>query len=862
MATKESRNQRFAASNREVRHAHLAGCIMMALAGLQAGSAQAAPEPSPAPQQVEFSAAFLGSTAKTIDIARYEKGNPMLPGTHRVDLYVNDRLVSRERLNFIADGDGGSAIPCIDRARLVLMGVDVNKLEADGVSLEGECLDIAQLIPDATVNADASELRLDVSIPQVAMARNPRGYVDPSLWERGVNAFTLGYNVNASQLSGSSYDRRNAYVGFEAGLNVGGWRIRNQSNYRWLEGEGDNFQNISTYAQHDIDRLQSQLTIGDTFTSGQVFESIGVRGVSLATDDRMRPDTMNGFAPTVRGVAESNARVVIRQAGFVIYETQVAPGNFEIDDLNPTGFGGDLEVTVMEADGRERTFKVPFAAVPNLLRPGVSRYAVTAGEVRNGQFNASAPAFVEATYQRGVNNMLTAYTGVQATTNSDLHRSAVVGAGFNTSLGAISLDVTGSQTQLSNDAGKQSGYSARATYSKSIPQTNTDFALAAYRYSSEGYRSLIDAANMDDMARTSGLTPEELARTAERSRFQVTVSQNLGERAGQLYVSGSRNAYWSKLSNATSYNIGYNNRFRNVSYGVSASRSMGSDGRTDDTLYLSLSVPLGSTTASRRAPTLSLQGSHGPEGNGALGSVDGTFGDRDQYRYGVNGRVGGGANSAAVSAGWQAAYATLGASYTQDSNSQRQSAVSASGALVVHPGGVTFAPQLAETVGIIEAKGASGARLSSNKAVKIDSRGYAVTTALSPYRMNDVVLDPKGTSANVELMESRLQIAPRAGAVVPVKFKTNTGMAYLLQLSNADGEPVPFAAEVVDSQGNNVGYVGQGGQTLVRLSEEIDGPLFAQWGDGDGKCSIEWTSTESSTADQSLQAIPATCSNS
>jgi outer membrane usher protein len=108
-------------------------------------------------------------------------------------------------------------------------------------------------------------------------------------------------------------------------------------------------------------------------------------------------------------------------------------------------------------------------------------------------------------------------------------------------------------------------------------------------------------------------------------------------------------------------------------------------------------------------------------------------------------------------------------------------------------------------------------------------------------------------------MESRLQIAPRAGAVVPVKFKTNTGMAYLLQLSHAGGEPVPFAAEVVDSQGKNVGYVGQGGQTLVRLSDEMDGNLFAQWGDGAGKCSIEWMSTESTTADQSLQAIPATC---
>ncbi|KYF17681.1 hypothetical protein AIZ04_25550, partial [Salmonella enterica subsp. enterica serovar Typhimurium] len=78
--------------------------------------------------------------------------------------------------------------------------------------------------------------------------------------------------------------------------------------------------------------------------SGELFDSTQFRGVQLASDDRMLPDSERGFAPVVRGVANSNAKVRISQNGLTIYETTVAPGAFEIDDLYPTGYGGDLIV--------------------------------------------------------------------------------------------------------------------------------------------------------------------------------------------------------------------------------------------------------------------------------------------------------------------------------------------------------------------------------------------------------------------------------------------------------------------------------------------------------------------------------------
>ncbi|WP_312828029.1 fimbria/pilus outer membrane usher protein, partial [Escherichia coli] len=88
--------------------------------------------------------------------------------------------------------------------------------------------------------------------------------------------------------------------------------------------------------------------------------------------------------------------IEVRQNQQLIYSSTVSPGSFVIDDLYPTGYGGDLEVSVIEADGRRREFKVPFGSVPQMLREGVSRYSLTAGQVRN-KLLADEPWLVQGT---------------------------------------------------------------------------------------------------------------------------------------------------------------------------------------------------------------------------------------------------------------------------------------------------------------------------------------------------------------------------------------------------------------------------------------------------------------------------------
>lgn len=109
-------------------------------------------------------------------------------------------------------------------------------------------------------------------------------------------------------------------------MNLGAWRLRNVSSMQY-DQQRRHWDTQSTWLQRDVRSLKSLLRIGDTYTTGDVFDSIPFRGVQLMSDDEMLPDSQRGFAPTIRGVAHSNAKVTVSQHGYVIYETFVSPGH-------------------------------------------------------------------------------------------------------------------------------------------------------------------------------------------------------------------------------------------------------------------------------------------------------------------------------------------------------------------------------------------------------------------------------------------------------------------------------------------------------------------------------------------------------
>lgn len=783
--------------------------------------------------RVEFDTIFLRTDpGQGVDVSRFERGNPVPPGVHVVDVYMNDLRVARKDVRFAAASGQASAQACLSRQLLESLGVDLS--QANGAwkaERDGECIDLESMIPGAAVDFDYSEQKLMLSVPQLYLRRSARGYVSPELWQDGVTAGFVSYNANSYRTSGSGPSSTFNYLGLNAGVNLGGWRLRHQSSVQQSSGQSSRFDNVATYLQHDVTALKSQFTAGDGYTTGDVFDSVQFRGVQLASDDRMLPDSLRGYAPVVRGTADTNARVTIRQNNQVIYETTVSPGPFEIRDLYATGFGGNLDVTVTEAGGQSKTFTVPFAAVTQSLRQGATRYSLTAGQLRNIGAT-SRPNFGQFTLQRGLTNLVTAYGGGIA---SDGYMAANVGAALNTEFGAISADVTGARTQLPGQGSLQ-GTSWRLGYSKFIDPTGTNIAIAAYRYSTADYMSLTDAAWARDLA-ARGQDMGTLYR--QKNRFQLTVNQNF-RNSGSVFVSASAQQYWNRGGSDTFYQAGYTNGFKYGTYSLSAGRTRSADGSMSNQFMLSTIIPLG---RSAHSPLLSTNLSRTGSNTQVQTSLSGVAGEENQYSYNAYGAHSGGEGRSSSRAGasgtYRAPFAQLSASASSGSGSNQVSA-GVSGSIVVHPGGVTLSQTVGDTFGIVEAPGAQGASVLNAAGVKVNGQGYAVVPYLNPYGMNTVNIDPKGTSTDVEFQSTSEQVVPRLGSVVMLKYKMVSGRAALIRAPQSDDSPLPFGADVFDGDGRAVGVVAQDSQIFARGLQD-QGALFVKWGrDASEQCRIDY----------------------
>ncbi|MBP0592724.1 fimbrial biogenesis outer membrane usher protein [Paraburkholderia sp. LEh10] len=809
--------------------------VVLSVFAITSMSPACAAEQGDAPK---FDTTFLQIDTQRVDIARLARGNIVTPGDYSVDISVNGNHVARDTVRFVATREGENARACLTRKMLETFGLDFATLprnEAQRPSKESAdaCVDVSTLIPEATVDFDFTEQKLSISIPQKFMRNMARGYVSPELWDKGVNAGFLSYNANVYQTNAGNMHSVQEYLGLNAGVNIGSWHFRHQSSTTAATGQPTQFDNIATYVQHDITKLRAQATLGDAQTTGDMFDSVSFRGAQIATDDRMLPESLRGYAPVVRGTAESNARVTVRQNGQVIYETNVSPGPFEIRDLYATGYGGNLDVTVTEADGRTKSFTVPYAAVAQSLRPGTTRFAFTAGQLRDDSLQTK-PVFGQITMQRGLTNLVTIYGGGIA---SNGYIAADLGAAFNTKYGALAADVTTARTQIPGSETQQ-GQSLHIGYSKFIDLTDTNIALGAYRYSTAGYLGFDDAARVRDVALHDG---DVNAAAHERGRLQLTVNQNL-KNGSSVFATVSSQHYWNRPSHDVFYQLGYSNGFRFGTYSVTAGRTRSSDGTLSNEIMVSTTIPLGHT---QHAPMLTTNLSAGTGASGMQSSISGTAGENNQYSYNAYGSASKSSSAdvdanGGVSGNWRAPYAQVTASASGGAHSS-QVAAGVSGSVVAHPGGVTFSQTVGDTFGIVEAKGAAGASVSSATGVKVDSHGYAVVPFLTPYGMNTVDIDPKGSSTGVEFESTSEHVAPRLGSVVMLKYKTETGRAALIRAPQLSGEALPFGAEVTDGNGHNVGVVAQDSRIFARGLEE-SGTLVVKLGEQDGNvCRVQYS---------------------
>jgi len=823
------------------------------------------------PQQLagsSFNEEFLGigGDQPHADLSLFSFGNRVLAGKYMVDVSLNERGAGQTEIRFATKEGKNDAEPCLTRGMLDAWGVNVAVFPDLANAADETCIELTTVIPDAAVTYDAGKQRLFVSIPQAALKRSARGAVGPEKWDKGITAAMLDYQVNFARYSGDKYrndtnpfatpqnafdgnpfaerdktlQRNSLFAGLRAGFNYGDWRFRHFSTYnRGIDGKS-RWQGISTYMQRDLASINGRLLIGDGNTPGNFFDSLPFRGVQLSSDDAMLPDSQQGYAPTIRGVAQTNARVTVRQNGYVVYSTFVAPGAFVIDDLYPTSSSGDLEVTVVEADGRQTRYTQAFSAVPTLLREDTWRYSATVGKYRNSyeggsvlgiRSSLSQPAFMQATLARGLGNELSLYGGVLM---ANMYQSLLVGMGKNLrDFGAVSVDLSSARTTDRTPVSGQKTYggqSVRFLYSKSFLDLGTNFRVAGYRYSTSGYRTFQEAVQMQD------LRPFE-SFNSRRNEVRFEVSQQIKD-WGSVFASARQQSYWGTGAKDRLVQLGYSGNYKQFGYSVFYNHTTSLNRASVRQVMFTLSIPLGDTRASAMYSV--NRDSAGRVNQQA--SVYGSAFDDSRLTYNVTAstanREGGSSGSASGSYLSQIGRFDIGHSRGRGYG---QSTFGMSGGMLIHSGGVTLSQPLGETVALVQAPKASGVGFESQPGVATDWAGNAVIPNLSPYRLNRLAIRTDQLGDTVEVKNAATEAVPTRGAVVVAKFETSVGFRLLMVLTDAKGRVLPMGSKIENEASQEVGIVGPDGQAFVTGAAD-SGRLTVRWGhDATDQCVVPYS---------------------
>ncbi|EDZ1186564.1 fimbrial biogenesis usher protein [Salmonella enterica] len=807
-----------------------------------------------------FNPAFLSDDPSAVaDLSTFSR-NAQAAGMYRVDVYLNNTFFATKDVSFQAVKTTGQSAPtddsglhaCLTPEMLKNMGVNTRAFPLLATSAAGNCPDLASAIPAARTRFDFAQQRLDISIPQAAMITRARGYILPQYWDEGINALLLNYTFTGANSRDRSADggAENSYfLGLNSGLNLGAWRLRDYSTWNTnssYQNSDSDWQHISTYLERDVPFLQGELTAGDSYTSSALFDSLPFRGLQLASDDNMLPDSMKGFAPTIHGIAKSNAQVTIWQNGYIINQRYMPPGAFTINDLYPTAASGDLTVEVKESDGAINRYNVPYSAVPILQREGGLKYAATVAEYRGDGNQKEKVKFGQATLIWGLAHGFTVYGGTQL---SSKYHALAIGSGANLGdWGAVSLDVTQAISTLADNNAYQ-GKSLRFLYAKSLAQTGTNLQLLGYRYSTSGFYTLDDTAwkqmsgyDNDERTDPDESTPEwadyyNLYYT-RRGKVQLDINQQLGG-MGSLFITGSQQSYWHTDEKDSLLQVGYSDTLAGIAWSVSYNNNKSAgDSERDKIFALNISVPLSQwlqhddEVTRRHNVYATLSTSTDKQRNVTQNAgLNGTLLDENNLSYNIqqgyqNHGVG---ESGSASLEFDGAKGNANIGYNvSDNGDYQQVNYGLSGGLVAHAHGLTLSQPLGNTNILVAAPGAANVGVVDQPGIHTDTRGYAVVPYAVTYRQNRMALDVNAMADDVDIDDAVTRVVPTEGALVLARFKARVGARALLTLDHY-GKPVPFGATVTVNDRHTEAIVDEAGEVyLSGLSAQ--GILYARWG--------------------------------
>lgn len=766
-------------------------------------------------KRISFDAHFLHG--QKVDLTVFERSNPVTAGDYQVSIFVNDQPRGRFLISFVspANQPQGYAQPCFTFATLQQLGIKVELAGESDDFIKG-CHILERWIPHSRTFYESGDFILQLTVAQKYFRAQAAGDIAPERWEQGSNVAFADYNFDGySQRTSSSTKSRAVQqktLSFSSllGINLEGWRLRYRQISRKLQNTSWRYHGQSAYAEHDLTALKSQFRIGETWSSGEIFDSVTFRGAQLRSDHRMLSSALRSYTPRFSGIAETNAKVTLWQQGQLIQQTSVPAGPFDIDSPSVGGYGGDYTMVIDEADGRKRVFIIPNSAPPLILNKSVVKYEVDIGKINQTPLTRS-PYFIQANLFYGLTENYTLYSGTQLANH---YKGIALGNAVNTPLGGVALTGNFSENKRIKRNKTKKGSRINLSYSKYLRDTQTSINASMERMLSGNYQALTQL-NEDQGKFGYGIYP------VIKQRLSLSIGQPITE-SFSVNLTASTYRYENRRA-SYHYSLSMNKKFTSFSLGAVLSRSQTSQGENDNSVMLSLNIPFG--TGSEKQPFFdSLYTTYTRDNNGTTNlqnTMNGHYGDENTLVYGI------GINSEKVrqqkiNNGIQAniAYNSSQGQYSTSFSRNRghqQSSLSANGSVVVHSGGIVAGRQLGNNpFAIIHVPGAQGAKIINGQGARINRHGYGILPSLTPYQENRIAVNPEGLPLTVSIEENEATVIPRMGAALKVKMKTQTGVPILLKIRNRQQKVLAMMSQLFTEHSPHLALVSQAGRAFIQ----------------------------------------------
>lgn len=748
--------------------------------------------------------------SRDVDLSLFNQGATFPAGDYLMSVYVNGDFLTRRTLHFVQRTPDSDPVPCLslaDRQALGIVWPDVS--------------DATCLMPDKKKHflwkTDMSTMRLNLTLPQLYLRQDGHFKTPWQSWQEGTSALLLNYNYNYSENQSSENTNNSQYLGLEGGLNLLGWRLRNQSTWSKQEKRAGSLQPLRTYVQKDYHYLQGgELSAGQMWSDGSLFGSVPLKGVMLSSKDDMLKSDFRSYTPTVQGVVNSqSATVTVTKNGRTVYQTTLPAGPFSLRGIMNNG-GGDYLVQIRESDGSVRTYTQSADSLPELQTKGRLKYSLASGnsdmnDVENQYFNQTALYY-------GLTDNLTLYGG---TLLSSGYSAYSLGTGWQADLlGAISTDVTLSSATGLPDNQSMSGHSVRASWIRNFDATATSFGLFAYRYSSEsylGFEDYLHARQQDENI------------LHKKSQLNLSLVQSLGE-YGNLSISGSQNNYWSGEKSNIGMGISHSINFGNVSLNSYFNRSQTVDNQRDNVVGLSITYSL-----YNRGRGASLNSRLARENGRVTSQNTLNLSPTDDGRFTLaasSGKTEGEHSMQGLQGNYSGRLSELSAGYYRSAGTRTLNA-GLRGSAVVHSRGITLGRQLSmdSPIAIVSTPGVSDVRISNQLNVETDYFGNALVSNLLPYQRNQIGIDVTSLSNSMDVTDTDRTVVPTAGSVIPVRFNVASGERVLFKVMNHN-QLIPMGA-LASTDGQNGGertafFADQGQVYLTGMPAK--GIVRVKWG--------------------------------